>query len=271
MARKNARSSTVDTGPRAIRTARRLLSGAGSAALLFYASQPAIGLDFVAHGFTNSGRLIVASFDEQLNSSLIGDELPVRFEVVRNASRVDIRLVAASLHLLGKLRWLDEPQVSELDDCKELPELMRALLPQPEARFAEISFTRAILHDPNGVTPLPYGILASPNVVIFPTPAQEFDCHALVEAVPNDTLGEVCQAIVDGRAPGEVCSRCPIMSVCDRIAEQVVCADVDRMGVTLMHIGRHELTTVYAQFSEPVDDLTQLSDQIELLGVRPAS
>lgn len=257
--------------PNPAATALRLLNGAGSAGLLFYDLEPALALDLVAHGCTNSGQLVVASFDHRLATLVAEPEHRVRLEVTRNVPRFDIKLTAASIHILANLEWLDSAQVADLAECTELPETLRALLVEHGVYAAELRFSEAILHDPDGATPLTINDLAHQSQHSFTGVFPEIESHDVIQSVPDSKLVEVCQAVIDGQTPGRVCSRCPVQAVCDRIVGKVICADVGPQGVTLTHIGRRELTTVYAQFSEPAKNLVDLRNQIGLLGFKPAS
>lgn len=262
--------------------ARRLLAGAGSATALFYEYPTASKLDNFAHGLTSDGELVIVtckpdtrflpnnsastSADHATNELDSAETYRIRFEISRDAPRFDVKILTASLHLLGDLCWVAPAEVARLLSNDKLPENLRVLLGVPGARLATIHFQQAVLHDPNGITPLSRVEIISASTSQFPSSAQELDCYALVGAQPNNVLSRVCRAVVAGQAPGKVCSKCPLKLAHASLANRVFCADIDSSGVTLMYVGIGEMTTVYAQFSEPVKNISQFSAQLSQLG-----
>ena len=47
--------------------------------------------------------------------------------------------------------------------------------------------------------------------------------------------------------------------------DKVFCIDVDRSGITLMHVGEHETATVFAGFEAPPSTLSALTAQVARL------
>ena len=96
--------------------ARRILSGAGMATMVAHTmisageSPEKWTCDLQAHGVTASGRFVVAQRShpaQALCQVPAGLPTDVRLEISKDAPEPAIRLLAATLHVLGTITWLD--------------------------------------------------------------------------------------------------------------------------------------------------------------------
>lgn len=215
--------------------ARRLLGGAGAAALDAY--RLGVCLPLVAHGITAAGELVIAA----PRSGRLGAEAEtdVRLDVVRHTGDPRLTVIASSIHLLGSLTWVDDQAAA----CREgLPERVAELLALPGMGLAVIAVKRAVLHDMHGATVID-------PAQIFPEP--QLDDHAGYDAVASvalPALKDLCAAVTLGLIPGEVVTKAALPGGCAETAARVHCVDVDRFGVTLMLAGTEETVLVFAEF-----------------------
>lgn len=250
---------------RACSLARRLMGGAGSASVLMFRLQPAVALEFVAHGITAHGQFVIATCPTELGPlSKVDTAQPtdVRVEILRETPDLELRVLASSVHMLGTLRWMDSVEADQMRRLGLLPDAIADLFDGADVLVGVVETDRILLYDNSGVIPIPYRSILAEGVgfgaSVFPRPEEELDCHMLVAGVSSCLLGSVCRAVIDGRVPGSVCSRNPVLANCEHLGHRMVCADVDRLGMTLLHVNSEEAITVFAEFDEPVTDLEQL-------------
>lgn len=236
-----------------------------------YRLQPAVTLEFVAHGITAQGEFVIATcLGDQSPLSLVDTTQPadVRVEILRETPDLGVRVLAASVHLLGTLRWLDPAEADQMRRRDLLPASIADLFEGADVLVGTIETDRVLLYDNSGVTPIHYRSVVAERIEVgasvFPRPEEELDCHMLVAGVSACLLSSVCRAVIDGRVPGSVCSRNPVTAN-GQLGHHMVCADVDRLGMTLLHVNSEEAITVFAEFEEPVTDLAQLRASVSRL------
>lgn len=242
----------------------RLLHGAGRASALYYKQDPQVPLRSLLHGITADGDFMIAYYAaEDDPARTMPTVCPIQVEIVREAMSPLVKLVTASAHILGDLEWVSLADAKEMAEGGQLPDHIADWAKDAPMRIGLISIEKLILHDPSGVSKIcPQSLLAREPVRAFPSPSQEIDCSQMLGA-SNDMLRNVCLAVESGELPGKICGRCPQSLICGHIANKVVCADIDRLGVTLTHIRNDEITTVFAAFENPVSSIKEFEDEFE--------
>ena len=240
--------------------AHRLVSGTGVASLVAYRLDPDRAVDVLAHGVTRDGTLVVA---------LVGGQLPegtheVRMDVRREADEAQVRITAASLHLLGELSWLDAEEAEALVADPRLPVTAALLADSPTVQWARVTSERLVLHDASGVTAFTYGEVSAARAT-FPQADQELDAHDVVTGAGQPALAAICRAVTDGRLPGVVQSDRPSAASPGHALDHVFCVDVDGLGVNLMQVGQERTSVVFAPFPTTVDHLDALAAQVSVL------
>jgi len=271
-------SHPADAVVRARRTARRLLSGTGSSTVTAYHLDPRAPALLVAQALTSDGRLLVAACPPGRSAlAAVGVEKPVdvRLDVTLDASEPGIRITAATAHLLGRLSWLAEDVESLLSSARASTchceitggdpfERLAAVASSPGGRLGRVRFERVVVHDVTGVSSHwlreilnPEGspqdgrtpgapVQESPFEVW--SPLRLLSAHEAVRRVGEIDLRAVCDGVREGGVPGVVCARRPTIGVCPSLWGRILCVDVDPHGVTLMHVGGRETTTIHVAF-----------------------
>lgn len=265
------------------RMARRLLSGAGTAAVSAYRLAPQTPPQMVLHAFDERGHVLVAAVPSPghpLASVSCGEPVAVRLDVELEAADAGVRVTTASCHLLGTLAWLD-PATTEsllagasaachcsLTGDSPMPAL--AGLAQAEGgRLGVIHADRVTVHDAMGVgghsiaEVLGEGdegqeaLLWSASTVVS---AQEEVC-----ALGEIALDMLVAGVLDGNVPGVVCSVRPSQGLCARLRGRVMCVDVSPYGVTLMRLGKDETVTVQLLLPEGTTQPAQVGELLSEL------
>lgn len=237
----------VEISERVRALARRMLGGAAAASIDAYRTGEQLAC--VAHCVTDDGALLVAAVPTgELALMAPGVGVDVRLDAIKHTPDPSISLVAASIHLLGVLSWVDDVTL-ESRRAEGLPPLVGALLDSPGARLGVIDMERAVLHDMTGATAFGPEILQ-----IVPGPQQDgYLGFELVAAYGQDVLKDLCWAVLVDEVPGEAVTKGPLPGVCAHTADRVYCVDVDPLGVTLMLVGQGETVVAFAAFGEPAD------------------
>ena len=63
-----------------------------------------------------------------------------------------------------------------------------------------------------------------------------------------DAVGAKCRLDKKIKISSVVCARRPTIGVCPSLWGRILCVDVDPHGVTLMHVGGRETTTIHVAF-----------------------
>ncbi len=240
----------------------RLLHGTGRARALCYDVEPGVEFRCLLHGTSADGVFMIAYFSDHDDPALLTPTItPIQVEILREAMSPAVKLVTASAHIFGEVEWLSLADSRQLLATGEAPENIRQAAHGANIRIGAVDIQKLMLHDPSGVSKIcPRSLRFSPGS--FPSQSEEIDCSQLL-TVCNDRLLNVCQAVENGELPGKICGRCPQSLICGHIANKVVCADIDRLGVTLTHIRDDEITTVFAAFENPVSSIKEFEDEFE--------
>lgn len=242
----------VGLSARAHALALRMLSGAGAASVDAYRLGEC--LEFVAHGMTSAGELVLAASPVG-ELSRLADAQPaeVRLDIVKHTPDPSVSLVAASLHMLGSMTWVESVE-------GELPERVASLAAIPGVRLAVVEIERAVLHDMAGASVIDTG--APPAV----GPAlDEQDAFRAVARQGQSALKDLCWAVMVDAVPGEVASKAALPNLCAHTVDSVYCVDVDALGITLMLVGRHETLIAHAAFATPAISQAALERRVDEL------
>lgn len=266
--------------PPALRTARalslvhRLLAGSGRASLLAYRSEPQLSLDSLVHGLTASGQLLVGGHLGEQSELLAEHSIEIRMDIEKQAPVWEVRITAATIHLLGQLRWLSPQEADDYLFEGMLPEQLASIATEATGRLGIISTDRVLLHDSCGVSPVDFGVVAERHIEYiagrlelapFPCPAQEVDAQFVLSSHQPDQLLPLFEAVAQSRLPGAVWSRPAAAEACPHVAERVFCADVDSTGVTLMHLSATGTRTVVACFDHAATTLGEFTDSVQAM------
>ena len=247
------------------RTARRLLSGAGSADLTAYRIDPSAPIP-VAHALRADGCLLIAACPAS-GTPLAGLDRPVevRLDITMDAADPGIRITVASAHLLGTLRWADETEAAALLASTRTPachcaitgehpiERVAAIADHQGGRLGVITADRFLLHGPSGISGHAIADILdieAPQAGYAWGAVEALTAHEAVTAVGQIGLHAICDAVREGASPGWICSTRPAIGVCPSLRGKVLCLDVDEHGATLMQITGEEVTTAVIVFPD---------------------
>ncbi|WP_130873333.1 hypothetical protein [[Pseudopropionibacterium] massiliense] len=246
--------------------AGRMLNGGAACTLVAWriGSQ----YDFVAHGLTAQGDIVVAVRPDEdclLSTLPAGVGTVVRMDLVRHSHDVMLSVIAASAHLLGELVLLPNTAVNRLLAEDQLPERIAELARIGGTRIGLVVTDRILVHDHSGVTPIPWEDVQETRSEVPEVWCDDFEAHDVVAAQGCVALRQVCRAVINGDLPGQASLRPSGPGLCGHVLDKVFCIDVDRSGVTLMHVGDHETATVFARFEERPATLSALTQQVARL------
>ncbi|GAB3814157.1 hypothetical protein GCM10028820_09650 [Tessaracoccus terricola] len=250
---------------RAVSVASRLLGGSGRAELFVFRAEPQYSIEVLAHGTLPDGTFVVAAAGGGHDAG--GDEaLDVRLDVEKDAPEPALRIRAATMHALGRLRWVDEEYLARPEVSGHLPGMVAALAGKPGVRIGAVDVVRVLLHDCAGIIPLTWRELREEGLSApFPQFMDELSGAEAVSALTAAQWVEIIQSVLTGRIPGEELTRWDLPTVCSHTIGTVRCVDVDSTGVTVMHFTAMEATTVYVPFPEPVRDVAGVRTGLEAL------
>jgi len=224
--------------------------------------------DLVAHGLTAQGDIVVAvrpDEDCMLSALPAGAGTVVRMDLVRHSHDVMLSVIAASAHLLGELVLLPDAAVARLLAEDQLPERIAELARISGTRIGLVVTDRILVHDHGGVTPVPWEDLQEARSEVPEAWCDDFEAHDVVASWGCPALRQVCRAVIEGRIPGQASLRPSAPGLCGHVLDKVFCIDVDRSGITLMHVGEHETATVFAGLEAPPSTLSALTAQVARL------
>ncbi|SPT52767.1 Uncharacterised protein [Actinomyces bovis] len=244
------------------RMARRLLAGAGTAAIAPYQLAPELPPLMVMHALDDGGRVIVAALpaaEHPLAAVPCGEATAVRMDVELESAEAGVRVATASCHLLGNLTWLDDVAATQLlagssaachcpltgdSPLVALAELAGAA----GGRLGVVLTDRVTVHDPMGVGGHSIAQVLDPasdgaGALLW---SQEATASAQEEvcALGQIALDLLVSGVRCGHIPGFICSVRPSFGLCAKLEGRVLCVDVSPYGVTLMRLGALETETV---------------------------
>lgn len=251
--------------------ASRLLAGAGSASLVVYEWAPSTTMDSMVHGMSTRGEIVVAACPGSCHrAGTFPDALPVdvRLSILKDAPDPSVRINCAGVHALGIFEWVAPDEATRMMLDEELPAHVAAIAASENGRLGIVRARRVLVHDSSGITPMPVNelqrcLVGGAAVAPFPAVDEELDATHLVLACGQEVLCRLCDAVSDGRLAGRELTRRPLREGCVRFGDQVFCADVDRTGMVLVHIGPDTAETVFASFKGEVSSIEGLAEQIQ--------
>lgn len=261
----------VDTmRARSVSLARRLLSGAGRAALVAYDLEPLVEARALCHGMSATGELVVACLadDAVPVTSWTDSPLRVRLDIVKEAPESAVRITACAVHLLGTLEWLPEEDVDGYLAVADLDPRITELATMTAGRLGIVRSDRVLLHDSAGVSPLSFGEVAGLHPAggtrwgcrSFPDAEQEWDARDLVGRLSASQLTGLLTAAAGWDAGVKLSSRAEV--TCSHTEGRVFCVDIDRTGLTLMAVTLGRASVQFLAFDEPADALDELADRL---------
>ncbi|HIY67326.1 MAG TPA: hypothetical protein H9830_13745 [Candidatus Agrococcus pullicola] len=235
---------------RAERIAQRLLSGSGAGVVTAYRLEGQPMLDAIAHGVASDGSLVVAAVARPDSEIFAVAPVDVRLDITMEAPELDVRVVAASLHLLGSLRWLPRFEPSDAAAIDRLPEHIAEIALAPGGRVGVVHATSALVHESAGVTRVGVrraaeGVLATSRDRVHEQIPAMLD---LARSTDRDRLSVLADAVIGGYRNGRVLLERPTVGACAAAVGKTFVIDVDTDGLTLMHIGEKQTTVVLALF-----------------------
>ena len=259
---------------RAVSLAHRMLAGAGQASVVAYRLDEQPVLNSVAHGFTRRGELVVAAIvdPQEVGEDLVvtGEPMDVRVDVTKVAPEPNVRIVAASAHLLAVLEWLHPLDAELLTGTGDVPELVAAVASAPHGRLGVLDVSRVVLHDGAGVTPLTFGqLLDHRHHGVGDAPDAVADTESagldVVTGVDRADLAAMCDAAEQGWVPAYVLTQKPSLGGCSHTMNKDFVVDVDLTGVTVLRHGE-QLTSVYfVPFQQGKTSLGELTSNLRSL------
>lgn len=235
---------------RALSIARRLLAGAGRAEFVAYRLEGQPTLDLLVHGCSSAGDLVIAA---NLGADDASDELgattavDIRLDLALESREVDVRVIAATAHLLGTLEWrrLDDDGAS-LDGAM-LPGRIAELAQLAGWRLGVVEAAGMILHDGAGASSFGIAeVLGSSGGLEAELLGPEVEAVAdrLAAEFTQSDLAWAVEAVRGGWLPGTVLSTRPPAPACSGLHDRVFWVDVDRTTITLMRTGTHDTVVV---------------------------
>ncbi|WP_028709529.1 hypothetical protein [Propionicicella superfundia] len=253
---------------RATSLAARLLSGAGSLALVAYRHDPVPVVDALAHGLSSSGELLVAGCPSAQSWEMgLADSTPVdvRADIMKGSSDPRAEVTASGMHLLGVFEWIPDDIASRMLARGEVPPRVAAVAASTGGRLGVVGADRVLLHDSYGVTPLAFSAVAASATgasarMPFPAPDEELDALDAVAGCGDEALMGLHTAVCEGTVRGDVLLRRAVPGACPH-HDQILCVDVDRTGTLLMRVRHGVATTVFARFAEEATSAHELNEQ----------
>lgn len=243
---------------------RRLLQGSGSASLVAYRHDAQRSVKMLTHGVTNDGRVVMAALADELPDPDEGG-FDVRVDLTREATVPEVRILAATAHLLGWFVPLDPELVAEHAAEDNLPESVRAIAAAPGVIVGFLQARRMLLHQGCGVVPLDLDELLNHDAAAYPTGYDELEAYDTVASSVD--LSDLHAAVIAGELPGRILSSRPTPEgshTCGRVH----LVDVDTHGMTLMRVAQ-TTTVLFVPFSDPVHNAAELA--MELFGIKTRS
>ena len=240
----------------------------GGAACTLVAWRIGSQYDFVAHGLTAQGDIVVAVRPDEdclLSTLPPGSGTVVRMDLTRHSNDVMLSAIVASAHLLGELVLLPSAAVARLLSEDQLPGRIAELARISGTRIGLVVTDRILVHDHIGVTPVLWEDLQEARSEVPEAWCDDFEAHDVVASQGCDALRWVSRAVIKGSLPGRASFRPSGPGLCGHVLDKVFCIDVDWSGVTLMHIGEHETATVFARFEDRPATLSALTTQVARL------
>lgn len=252
--------------------AYRLLCGSGCGSLLAYRQDPQVSIEFLAHGLTRSGRIVVACCPtpgDEVAEMPLTESIAVRLDVTKASQEPGVHIISSAVHLLGTLEWMPLQVSAQLLADGQLPPRVAATVAHPHGRLGVIRTQRVLLHDSTGVTPMAFGTLMETSTSMpFPTIEDELEAFDAAMALGEDALWNIADAIDDERIAGRICSRHAVTAGCPHTWNRIYCVDVDRYGLTLMTVEPTRTSTFFAPFDSPVDSMAALDSALQQLASR---
>ncbi len=248
----------------------RILTGAGSCAIIAYRADEQPHLHSVAHGLASDGTLLVAAnvaFDD-VDGAFRGDEpLEVRLDFMKESPAFDVRIISVTTHLLATLEWLTLAEADVAFRDVLLPSDLVELAGQPGGRLGVVHCDRVVTHTSNGVTAVPFAEIAARHRTCDVLFARRVDDVAaeLSLAADDDRLGMYAAALAEGWFGGVILSRRETSEPSAPAIGRTFVVDVDQSGLTLMHVGADTTDIVFAPFDEVARSEPQLRAEIEQL------
>ncbi|RLP07049.1 hypothetical protein [Propionibacterium australiense] len=254
--------------------AYRLLCGSGCGALLAYRQEPQISIEFLAHGLTRSGHIVVACCPtpgDEVAEMPLSESIAIRLDVTKASQEPSVHIISSAVHLLGTLEWMPQQVSAQLLADDQLPPRVATTVTHPHGRLGVIRTQRVLLHDSTGVTPLAFGTLMEASTGMpFPIVEEEFEAFDAAMSLGEDALWNIAEAIGDERIEGRICSRHAVTTGCPHTWNRIYCVDVDRYGLTLMLVEPTQTSTFFAPFGAPVDEMEALDKALQELASKAA-
>ncbi|MDO4413145.1 hypothetical protein [Cutibacterium sp.] len=256
--------------------ARRILAGAGAATMVAHAMISADGdpdqwtCDLQAHGVTTSGRFVVAVRSQPAQALCqvpVGVPTDIRLEISKDSPEPGIRLLAATLHVLGTVTWLSVSQIDHLLATELVPSEVSIIAGFDDGLIGVIDPHQAILHDAMGSTEIdiPTLIAETPNDEVFPSIQDEFSALDVVASIGDFHLSQLCDAVRREELLGCTCWSRATHQACPHTVGRVFCADIDRTGLTLMYVNPDQTGAVFIPLDRDATSLSELEAAVARL------
>lgn len=221
----------------AMNLAARMLAGAGVAALTAYRTPGQRTIEAAQHGLDAAGQLhIMCAAGERFDAPTTD----VRIDIHLAAPEFDVRITAASAHILGTVRW-GASNGAWVEGIVELDTIHVHHIGTPQ------SFSLAV------VAPVALG-LGEADV-------DRVGAHDIAAAEDLSLVALVASA---GLLPGEVGAAQPLHG-CHHLHMRTFLADVSSVGVTLIHTGSRTQQALFVPFVKRARTLKALSRELRVL------
>lgn len=244
---------------RAERISSRLLGGAGTASLTAYRLDGQPSLASLSHGVADDGTLVVAAVEPR-NSEMFGaTPLVVRLDITREAPELEVRIVAATVHLLGSLRWMDDSWHHDASMIERLPEHVAEIALAPGGRLGVVNSASLLVHEAAGVTRVQV-VKAIEGALSLTGDRLSAEAPALLDlamTTDRDRLSLLVDAVIGGYRRGYVLSEKSTAALCGGVLGKTFVVDVDAAGITLLHVGQTKTTVVLALFGAEAPNVEQ--------------
>lgn len=253
--------------------AQRILAGTGAASVVVYREEPAYALTSVAHGLTLDGSFVIAT-TEELPEGYENRVMDVRVSIDKKAPDPAVEVMASSLHFLGEAEWLTPEERAEAIASGFLPECVAEVAAVRGGNLAVVRADKILLHDCGGATPLAYDRAIEQGVDgeysvnpsdFFTSPEGELFALDTLKSYGECAPAHLCDSLMMGLLPGAMLAKQPVRLSCEHAEAAVLCIDVDRTGLTLMHVGREEAATFFLPFFTTARTASELEKEMERL------
>ena len=161
--------------------------------------------------------------------------------------------------------WVDEIDAARLAAEGMIPDHVAFLATSPGGRLGFIDSHRAVVNSDMGMIPFDLDELAESGISPFPGRGDDLACFDTVEALTQESLTVICDAVREERIDGVLKCHAELDQACPHLCGTVVCVDTDPHGISLIQFRETDSFQAFVPFNSPVSSVAELQEQLDLL------